>query len=62
MGYEESDQDGLEWNGLQRDNTIWNMVGDNEYIRTERNLMDHSMKVFLRKMSGDNESDQDGLE
>ena len=29
-GYDESDNYGLEQNGSQRDNTLWNVVGVNE--------------------------------
>ena len=47
--------EGLEQNGLQHKNTIWNMMGVNESDWAEKNWMDHNIKVLIWSMTGDDE-------
>ena len=58
----ESNWKGLERNGLQRENTLLNMMGVNESDWTERIWMNCNIKVLLWSMTWDDESDCDGLE
>ena len=58
----ESNWEGLEWNVMQRGNTLWNLMVGNESDWTERNWMDQKLTILIWSMMGDYESYCDGLE
>ena len=58
----ESNWEGLEWNVMQRGNTLWNLMVGNESDWTERNWMDQKLTILIWSMIGDYESYCDGLE